>query len=282
MTDGYRSGKSGLRANSGTGLTWYKLAIVALCLIAIFQSLVILHFLPKKRAEKKKPAAPVSAAAGRIAIVLDDWGYNLNNLELLKEIPYPMTISILPGLAYSKRVAGEASRNGLEVVLHLPLEPFPSENVRLENNTVLTNMQEEMILQIFRKDLDGIPGVKGVSNHMGSKATADIRVMGILFKEMRRRSLYFLDSLVSGKSVCTEAARKMKVSFAKRDIFLDNSRDPQYIKGQIEKLKARAGKSGFAIGVGHDRRTTLEVLKEVLPELKKQGYRLVFVSELAG
>jgi len=282
MTDRYRSGKSGLRANSGTGLTWYKLAIVALCLIAIFQSLVILNFLPKKRVEKKKPVPPVSAAAGRIAIVLDDWGYNLNNLELLKEIPYPMTISILPGLAYSKRVAGEANRNGLEVILHLPLEPFPSENVRLENNTVLTNMQEEMILQIFRSDLDGIPGVKGVSNHMGSKATADIRVMGILFKEMRRKSLYFLDSLVSGKSVCMEAARKMKVSFAKRDIFLDNIKDPQYIKGQIEKLKTKAGKSGFAIGVGHDRRTTLEVLKEVLPELKKEGFRIVFVSELAG
>jgi hypothetical protein len=104
--------------------------------------------------------------------------------------------------------------------------------------------------------------------------------MGILFKEMRERSLYFLDSLVSGKSVCGELARKMNVGFAKRDIFLDNSKDPRYIKGQIEKLKVKAKRNGFAVGIGHDRTTTMQVLKEVLPELKNQGFRLVLVSEL--
>jgi polysaccharide deacetylase 2 family uncharacterized protein YibQ len=37
---------------------------------------------------------------------------------------------------------------------------------------------------------------------------------------------------------------------------------------------------GQAIGIGHDRKITLEVLKEVMPSIEKEGYKFVFVSEL--
>ena len=115
---------------------------------------------------------------------------------------------------------------------------------------------------------------------MGSKATADPAVMEPLFRQMRKRKLYFLDSLVSEKSICADLSRKIKVRFVKRDIFLDNINEPDYIKGQIDKLRLKAKNYGFAIGIGHDRRHTLQALKDTLPELEKQGYQFVFVSDL--
>jgi len=142
-------------------------------------------------------------------------------------------------------------------------------------------MDKEEIEYIVDQDISSLRFIKGVSNHMGSLATEDARTMEVVFKLLKKRGLYFLDSVVTPKSICGVLARKMGLRFAKRDVFLDNVEDPAYIKKQISKLKIKARSHGQAVGIGHDRRVTLEVLAEVIPELKKEGYKFVFVSELA-
>lgn len=226
---------------------------------------------------KKVPKVPV-VIKGRIAIVIDDWGYNLNNLDILAQIKYPLTISILPNLSYSRKTAEELQKRGLEIILHLPMEP--KEKYRLEKNTIMTSMSEGTIKNIIEQDLNNIIYAKGVSNHMGSRATEDSGIMEIVFKQLKKRHLYFLDSLVSSNSICYDLAKKMNLRFAKRDVFLDNKEEPEYIKQQIYKLKTRARIYGQAIGIGHDQKTTLEVLKEAIPSIEKEGYKFVFVSEL--
>ena len=251
----------------------YKIAIWILSLIIILQWIsIILITRPKKI-----PRVPV-AIKGKIAIVIDDWGYNLNNLPILDQIKYPLTISVLPNLSYSRVIAENLHKRKLEIILHLPMEP--REKYRLEKNTIMTSMDESTIRNIFNQDLADVPYVSGVSNHMGSMATDSPKTMRIIFKELKRRKLYFLDSLVSSESVCFDLAHKMHIPFAKRDVFLDNKEETEYIKEQIYKLKTRATVYGQAIGIGHDQRITLEVLKEVMPELDREGYKFVFVSEL--
>jgi len=252
----------------------YKIAILILSLLVLIQGLVIMALLRPKKVIK----APVAVIRGRIAICLDDWGYNPNNLSLLDQIRYPLTASILPNLNYSRAVAEALHRRGFEIILHLPLEPH--EEFRMEKNTILISMDEARIKDILSQDLAAIPYVRGVSNHMGSLATEDTRTMETIFKELKKRGLYFLDSFVARKSVCSFLARQMHLNFARRDVFLDNIQDREYIKTQIYKLKNRAGLYGQAIGIGHDRRITLEVLAEVMPQLAKEGYKFVFVSEL--
>jgi len=116
---------------------------------------------------------------------------------------------------------------------------------------------------------------------MGSQATSDLRTMVPIFKELSRKHLYFLDSFTSSDSVCEDLAQKLKVAFVKRDVFIDNESDPEYIRGQIAKLKSLASARGWAIGIGHDRKNTLDVLREELPKIINEGYELVYVSELA-
>lgn len=251
----------------------YKIAILILSLVIIIQAIFIIILIRPK----KIPKVGV-VIKGKIAIVLDDWGYNLNNLYILDQIRYPLTISVLPNLSYSKAVAEGLHRRGFEIVLHLPMEP--KEKFRLEKNTIMISMDEPMIRDILVQDLAGVPYAKGVSNHMGSRAIEEPRVTEIIFKELKKRNLYFLDTLVSSESVGFDLAHKMRIGFAKRDVFLDNNQDPTYIKGQIYKLKTRARIYGQAIGIGHDRKITLEVLKELMPQLVKEGYKFVFVSEL--
>lgn len=255
----------------------YKMAVWILSIVIVIQGIFIFVL----TRPKKVPRVPRVAVAikGKIAIVLDDWGYNLNNLEIVEQIKYPLTMSVLPNLSYSKAIAGELHRRGFETILHLPMEPEPRERLRLEKNTIMTSMDGLRIKSILTQDLNEAPYIKGVSNHMGSKATQDSKVMEAVFGELKKRKLYFLDSFVSGESVAFELAHKMNVGFARRDIFLDNTSDPAYIRAQVNKLKLRAGVYGQAIGIGHDRKNTLEVLREMMPQIAKEGYKFVFVSE---
>jgi polysaccharide deacetylase 2 family uncharacterized protein YibQ len=104
--------------------------------------------------------------------------------------------------------------------------------------------------------------------------------MSTVLKTLRRKNLYFLDSYVIGDSVCADLAKEYRVPFVRRDVFLDNDSQPDYIRAQLARLKSLADEKGWAIGIGHDRRNTLEVLKEEMPKLEKEGYKFVYVSEL--
>lgn len=254
--------------------TKYKIALAVLSLIVIVLSALLIRFWPKKK------AGPPEPIKGKIAIVIDDWGYNLHNLHFLDEIKYPLTISILPNLVHSREVAHEVEARALELILHLPLEPMADERLRWEKDTIRTDMKPSQIKEILLKDINSLPSIKGVSNHMGSKATGDLKTMRVIFQELKKRRLYFLDNLVSHSSICPGLAADMGMKFGKRDIFLDNEAKPDYIRTQIGRLRLQALRRGYAIAVGHNRKLTLHILKEVMPELEREGFEFVFVSEL--
>lgn len=228
---------------------------------------------------KKGPPKVAPVAKGRIAIVIDDWGYHLNNLEIISQIKQPLTCAVLPNLKNTKLVAQKLHKLKAEIILHLPMQP--KEKHRLEKDTIAINMSGEKMRNILDRDLANVFFAKGVSNHMGSRITEDADSSAMIMQEVKKHKLYFLDSFVTAKSVCALLAGKMGLRFAKRDIFLDNRDDPEYIKSQIIGLKNLARFRGQAIGIGHDRKNTLLILKEMLPQLAEEGYRFVFVSEIA-
>ncbi len=215
---------------------------------------------------------------GKIAIILDDWGYNLRDVPYMNSIQQKFTVSILPNLPHSAEVAQSARSSGHEVMLHLPLEAEDAHAPR-EAGTILTAMSKQQVLQQVDKLLAAVPFVRGVNNHQGSKATKDPRLMETIFTQIKRRNLYFVDS-VTGHSVCEQVARQVHLKFGQRSIFLDNEEDSVKIRARLADLASVAAKKGKAIGIGHDRPTTLRVLQESLPALEQAGYELVPASQL--
>jgi len=216
----------------------------------------------------------------KIAIVIDDWGYNLNNLGRVWDLDIPMTFSILPNLPYSTVIAKEAIKKNYEVILHLPME---SHNAAAnEKHVVKTGMNGRQIAEILKRALRTVPQAKGVSNHMGSKATEDKDTLKLLFRQMKKNDLYFLDSLVTNRTESEEAAKEVSLKIAKRSVFIDNRADFDYIKKQMQELVTIAKAKGEAIGVGHDKKSTLLALKEIIPELKKENIDFVYLSEIVN
>ena len=244
----------------------------------MFIALVLVPINKKPIVKKTAPVKKTLLTRGRIAIVIDDWGYSLNNIPIVKQIKQPLTCAILPGLKNSNLVMQQLNGLGFEIILHLPMEP--KEKYNLEKNTIILGMDAEAIEKIFQKDLESITFAKGISNHMGSRITEDLKASTLVMEEAKKRRLYFFDSFVTNRSVCPGLAKKIKISFAKRDVFLDNQNDLKYIKGQLIKLKDLSKRQGFAIGIGHDRKNTLLLLSQMLPQLEKEGYKFVFLSQV--
>lgn len=235
-----------------------------------------------RTARKKAPAAASKVRAkraARIAIVMDDFGYNMNNIDALFAIGEPVTLSVLPNLRRSRDVAESARRHGYEVILHLPLEASRND-VREEDGTLKSGSSGKMVVGQLDKDINSVPGLVGVSNHMGSKATEDRILMSEIFTYLKKKDLYFFDSLTSEKSVCAEVAGETGVRFAKRDMFLDNSNNVEAIQGELQKLKALAIRRGRAIAICHDRKNTLAALAKSMPDIAKDGVEFVYLSEL--
>lgn len=250
---------------------WIILGVIVAFLIILLPSRK-----PRKLIKPKKIIT--KEITGRIAIVLDDWGYNLENVDALMDIKQPITLAILPNLPFSRKISEDSHKAGLEIILHLPMQP--KGNYKLEKNTIVTLMNKQEIETIISNDLLSVIYAKGVSNHMGSAVTADPAALKLIFNYLKKRGLFFLDSYVASDSVCDKVARSTRIRFAKRDLFLDNSSNPDHIRRQLYSLKRVAKSKGHAIGIGHDRRNTLMVLKELLPEFEKEGYKFVFLSEL--
>ncbi len=235
---------------------------------------------PKPAGTLRVPPLSFPRGHGKIAIVLDDWGYTMKQVPALAALRRPVTLAVLPGLPRSADVARAARANGHEVILHMPMEAVDPKAPR-ESSTLLSGMPRRQVIENLDQALGTVPSARGISNHQGSKATADPALMEVVMEETKRKGLYFLDSYVSNQSVCAEVAAQVRIPFARRAVFLDNEQSAPAIQKQLEELALSASKHGEAIGIGHDRPVMLAVLQKAVPALEKAGYTIVPVSELA-
>lgn len=236
------------------------------------------HRLAFERVER--PAARRTEPRPKLALVIDDFGYSRNGV--VKEIlsmDLPLTIAILPSLPHSTFALESARKNGKCAILHLPMEPDEDQGSDL--TMVVGDMNELAIERLVGRYIQSLPGIKGVNNHQGSRATADRRVMEIVLDVVRDYGLFFLDSLTSNKSVAYNTARDLGVKTARNDTFLDaDTEDAEVIEQRIRQLVSTARQSGSAVGIGHPRRWTLEALKNSELFLKNTGVELVFLTDL--
>ncbi|HEY3998119.1 MAG TPA: divergent polysaccharide deacetylase family protein [Candidatus Xenobia bacterium] len=230
------------------------------------------------------PAAPVPSPSpklvGKVAVIIDDFGNNYDEAEGFIHAPLPLTLSVLPKLAYTERIADEGSRNGKTIMLHLPMEPVSDRNPG--PGTIKTSMSDTEITDLFRSDLASVPHVDGVNNHEGSKATQDVHTMRRVMEEIHDRHLFYVDSMTTGSSVAGAQAQAVGVPFTIRNVFLDNEDDDDKIKEQIKLLADDAKQHGTAVGIGHVRIRTLRCLLDMAPALKADGIELVSIKELVG
>lgn len=214
----------------------------------------------------------------RIAIIIDDIGYNIKDLEYLRGIDSVLTLAVLPKLRYSKEMAAGGHDMGYEILLHLPLEP--EEDIEsLGPGALFLDMSQKEIEKILDENLETVPHCRGINNHAGSRFTKNPEKMKFLLELIKTRGLFFIDSLVTPQSAGFKIAAELGIPTQSRDVFLDNIKEDEYIAKQLDTLVEISRKKGMAIGICHPSPHTFRVLKEKLPLLKEK-VEFVHVSKL--
>jgi polysaccharide deacetylase 2 family uncharacterized protein YibQ len=216
----------------------------------------------------------------RIAIIIDDLGYQLEAGNRSINLPGPVACAILPSTPRAAKLAEAAFENGKDVLLHLPLEPVASDS-QSDPGSLMLDMSREQFGDTFSADLNSVPHAIGVNSHRGSMLTRHPGHMGWLMEELRMRGdLIFVDSYTTHKSIALQLARERGVPSVKRDVFLDPDRLPDTVEREFSRLKELARTNGAAVGIGHPYPSTLAFLERELPRLADEGIELVSISEL--
>jgi polysaccharide deacetylase 2 family uncharacterized protein YibQ len=223
---------------------------------------------------------PAPDARGRLAILLDDGGQKLDLVAAAAALPAEVGFAILPFLPKSAETATALYDAGHEIWLHLPMEPenYPANDPG--PGAVLMAMNSDDLRTTIHSAINNIPHAVGVNNHMGSKATADLKTMTWIMQELKSRGMAFIDSRTTVHTVAEEAARAQGVPTNRRHVFLDNERSAAAIRTQLDEAVYRSRMEGEIIAIGHLDKVTIEVLSEELPSLGKRGADLVNPTDL--
>lgn len=227
----------------------------------------------------------VSAQAGdapapRIAVIIDDIGYRLDEGRRAVALPSAVALAVLPHAPHSMHLARAAHTSGKEVLLHLPMQALDAAETPGPGALALENTRLDAAA-VLAADLMAVPFARGVNNHMGSLLTRERTPMLWLMEELRARgSLYFVDSFTTADSVALATAREQGVPALRRDVFLDGELSADAIAAEWRRLLALARERGSAIAIGHPHSATLDLLERELPVLDAQGVQLVTLTTL--
>lgn len=235
--------------------------------------------LPAKAASILPPKENAGGqVTGRLAIVIDDAGRDLDSQHIYEQMGIPLTLAVMPDQVHTRDAARSWRAHGLPVILHQPMESVSG--IGMEPKVILTSMSDAAIRQMLRDSLSQLPEAIGINNHQGSKATIDARTMDIVMNELHHRGLFFFDSHTNSTTAADKAAKTYGVPYVRNDLFVDNSASVSDICAMIQEGADRAKKKGTYIIIGHCRPHTAEAFRQMVPKLKAQGIEFVYLSSL--
>ncbi len=226
-----------------------------------------------------KPPPKALGILPKIAIIIDDIGYDTTIAKKFLGLDAVLTFSILPYSPHEKSIARSVHSKGYDVMLHLPMEPDEYPSINPGPGVLLTSMSPDQLIRQLDEDLDAFPFITGVNNHMGSKMTTVSPQLNQIFSVLKKKGLFFIDSRTTPDTLCKPSAQLFKVPFAQKDVFIDHIPDPEFIRKQIHRLILIAVSHGEAVGIAHPHAETYEILREMLPELEKKA-KLVRASDI--
>ncbi len=240
-------------------------------LIDGFEVVVVANFAAFVKKSDQKPESRLP----QLAIVIDDLGRSLESAADFAALDIPLTFAVFPKLPESRAVAEYFTSRQRDIMLHMPMEPrdYPVQDPG--PGAIFMAMNDHEVRRILGGDLESVPGIIGVNNHMGSRLTADPQKMAQVMAALKGRNLFFLDSRTIADSVAYKSAVRVGIPALQRDVFLDNERNVDIILEQFRVLIEIAKVKGEAIGIGHPYPETLRALSQFTEIAESAGVEIV-------
>ena len=236
--------------------------------------------LPTLPSFKKDEVAQLDPNKKRIAIVIDDLGIDKKRSNKVIEMAnFKMTLAFLPYASNLEPMLTAGKENGHEIIVHMPMQPL-SDTIDPGPVVLKVGMTAEQLTKNLNEGLSAFGGYVGINNHMGSRFTSDFVGMDFLMRELKKRDLYFLDSVTSAKSLAADRAAKHGVTYLRRHVFLDHEMTDSFVDKALAKCARRAEKEGLCIAIGHPKDVTINGLNRFVEKAKQDGFEFVTLSDI--
>ncbi|WP_433943589.1 divergent polysaccharide deacetylase family protein [Paenibacillus sp. SN-8-1] len=231
----------------------------------------------------KELQSPQPQSKKKLAVIIDDLGNKMEGTDEILSMPVKLTVAVMPFLQTTQQDAKRAHEQGYDVLLHLPMEPKRGRPEWLGPGAILTKMSNEEVRQRVEAAIDNVPYAVGINNHMGSKVTADERIMSIVLDICKERGLFFVDSKTNYRSVVGKLCEQKGLPQVYNHIFLDDVASTDHISKQIMKVSEWLKNHENCVTIGHvgsRGKKTASVLRRSIDMLRQEA-DFVGVSDLA-
>jgi uncharacterized protein len=276
----------------------FTATVIVLIVAAIAGIIYVFQFqeepsITKEPAKETKQIKPGKAAAvtkaktlpekpaqlREVAIIVDDIGNSLTPVKELLKINADLTFAVLPFQSHTREAAEMFHKAKRETLLHLPMEPVSYPREKPGEGALFTDMNDDELVLQLRKDIADVPYVSGVNNHMGSKFMTDENKLVLIFNELKKKKLFFVDSRTSPDTKASAAAKKTGLRFAGRKIFIDNNHDYNKIYNILINIAKDDDVSPMII-IGHAHPETIRAIKDATKVLREKGISIVPASRI--
>ncbi|MDQ0318148.1 polysaccharide deacetylase 2 family uncharacterized protein YibQ [Pararhizobium capsulatum DSM 1112] len=227
-------------------------------------------------------ARPWSGARGvRIGLVVGGLGLSQTGTQnAIRDLPPEVTLAFAASGNSLQRWMQEARRQGHEILLQIPFEPFDYPANDPGPLTLRVDVGAKTNLALFHTALAEITNYAGVMNFLGGRFLSDADALEPVMRDISKRGLLFLDDGTSAQSLSGTLAETLDVPQGFADLVVDGQLDRTAILKKLDELERIARRNGSAIGVASAFDESVSAIEQWVDEASARGIEFVGVSSL--
>jgi polysaccharide deacetylase 2 family uncharacterized protein YibQ len=229
-------------------------------------------------------ARPWSGARGtRVAIVVGGLGLSqTGSQKAIRELPPEVTLGFAASGNSLQRWMQEARRQGHEILLQIPLEPFGYPGTNPGPDTLLAGDPAKVNIDRLHRSMAKITNYTGIMNYLGGRFLAEQAALEPVMRDIGKRGLLFLDDGSSAQSLSDGIAKAISAPQGFADILLDGEVTEAAILRKLDELERIARRNGQAIGVASAFDESVAAISKWSREAGGRGIEIVGVSALVS
>jgi uncharacterized protein len=228
-------------------------------------------------------ARPWSGARGaRVVIIVGGLGLSQTGTQYaIKTLPEEVTLAFASNGNSLQRWMQEARRQGHEILLQVPFEPYDYPANDPGAGTLTVEAGAAGNLADLHTAMARITNYTGITNFMGGRFLADADALEPVMRDLAGRGIMFVDDGTSAQSLTGQFAKTLGIPFAASDMVLDATQERGYILSRLDDLERIARRNGTAIGVASAFEVSVDAIATWAEEATARGIEIVSASAAA-
>ncbi|MEM8617890.1 MAG: divergent polysaccharide deacetylase family protein, partial [Pseudomonadota bacterium] len=214
-----------------------------------------------------------------VSLIIGGLGINSRRTQtVINEMPAEVTLSFAPTAQNLQLWINRARRDGHEVLVELPMEPYEYGRSGPHPQVLQVNASLETNAARLARTLAKARGYIGVMNYQGDKFATAPAAAAPVFDVLADKGVAFIEDGALARSVFSTLAQERPMAFGAAQSWIDARPDAEEIERQLLVLEAKALEEGASLGTGMAFPMTIDMANAWISRLDEKGLVLAPAS----